>query len=296
MNTAATRRRPVGVPAEISKGQARAIWIAAQRLDTLAPFGTGPQAVARAVEHLGYVQIDTINVIERCHHHILFNRIPAYDRRDLTSAQSETKTVFEYWTHALSYVPVRDFRYFVADMKAHRKNPTGWSAGIQPKELNRVLRRVRRDGALTISDIKDDVLLDKDHPWASRKPSKRALQAGFYNGQLMIARRDGMLKTYELTERHFGWKGLPRAATANQVVSYTLDRALRGTGPCQPRLDLPPQRQGQGGDQGPDRQGGSRAPVDTRRGRRHRRRPLGSPRDPGPGDPAGGPDPHPVSV
>jgi uncharacterized protein YcaQ len=28
--------------------------------------------VADAVDHLGYVQIDTINVIERCHHHILF--------------------------------------------------------------------------------------------------------------------------------------------------------------------------------------------------------------------------------
>ena len=38
---------------------------------TAQPFGDGPQAIAAAVEHLGYVQIDTINVIERCHHHIL---------------------------------------------------------------------------------------------------------------------------------------------------------------------------------------------------------------------------------
>jgi hypothetical protein len=45
-----------------------------------APFGEGVPAVAAAANHLGYVQIDTINVIERCHHHILFNRIPDYRR------------------------------------------------------------------------------------------------------------------------------------------------------------------------------------------------------------------------
>jgi uncharacterized protein YcaQ len=63
------------------------------------------------------VQIDTINVIERCHHHILFNRIPGYRRSDLAAAQSRDKSVFEYWTHALSYVPVRDLPYFLFIMK-----------------------------------------------------------------------------------------------------------------------------------------------------------------------------------
>ena len=69
---------------------------------------TGPDATAAAVEHLGYVQIDTINVIERCHHHILWTRIPDYRRAHLHQAQSVDKSVFEYWTHALSYVPTRD--------------------------------------------------------------------------------------------------------------------------------------------------------------------------------------------
>jgi uncharacterized protein len=53
------------------------------------------------------VQIDTIHVIERCHHHILWNRIPSYRREHLRHAQSVDKSVFEYWTHALSYVPTR---------------------------------------------------------------------------------------------------------------------------------------------------------------------------------------------
>ena len=76
----------------LTKAAARRIWLRAQRLDARAPFGEGPAAVAAAVEHLGYVQIDTINVIERCHHHILWNRIPAaYRRADLRQARAPTR-------------------------------------------------------------------------------------------------------------------------------------------------------------------------------------------------------------
>ena len=67
----------------LTKSQARRIWLRAQRLDSSAPFGGGAEATRAAVEHLGYVQIDTINVIERCHHHILHTRIPEYRREHL---------------------------------------------------------------------------------------------------------------------------------------------------------------------------------------------------------------------
>ena len=105
----------------LTKSQARQIWLRAQRLDTREPFGEGPAATAAAVEHLGYVQIGTINVIERSHHHILWNRIPDYRRADLRQAQSIDKSVFEYWTHALSYVPTRDLRFFIPAMKRHKR-------------------------------------------------------------------------------------------------------------------------------------------------------------------------------
>src|SRR5262245_38163716 len=55
----------------LSKHTAKCIWLHALRLDGPTPFGSGPEATRAAIQHLGYVQIDTINVIERCHHHIL---------------------------------------------------------------------------------------------------------------------------------------------------------------------------------------------------------------------------------
>ena len=217
-------------PVVLTGAEARAVWLRAQRLDERAPFGDGPRATERAIEHLGYVQIDTINVIERCHHHILFSRIPGYARGHLEHAQSAARSVFEYWTHALAYVPAGAIQHFLPEMRRHKREPHPRFATVDPSELRRLLRRIRRDGPLTIRDIDDDVLMEKTHPWASRKPSKRALQMAFFSGDLTIDRRDGMLKRYELMDRHFGWEKRPPAASASAVNAYVLDRALRAQG------------------------------------------------------------------
>ena len=211
----------------ISKDQARRLWIRAQRLDTKAPFGAGPAAAQAAIEHLGYVQIDTIHVIERCHHHILYSRIPKYKRADLAHLQSAAKSVFEYWTHALAYVSASDFRYFMHDMAQVAKSPGPWLGRAKPSEVKKILERIKTHGPLTLRDIDDDELLEKDHAWASRKPSKRALSRAFHSGALTVNAREGMLKSYELTERHFAWKSPPTPATLSEINNYLLDRALR---------------------------------------------------------------------
>ena len=217
-------------PVALAKADARRIWLAAQRLDVAAPFGGGPEATRAAVEHLGYVQIDTINVIERSHHHILWTRIPDYSRAHLKQAQSVDRSVFEYWTHALAYVPTRDIAFFLPDMRRHRRAPRSWFASVSAQDLRKVLALIRKDGALSIRDIEDDVLVEKDHAWASRKPSRRALQLAFHNGLLTVSARSGMLKTYELIDRHFGWEKPPKPASEREILGYLLDRALRAQG------------------------------------------------------------------
>ncbi|GLS22552.1 hypothetical protein GCM10007874_55700 [Labrys miyagiensis] len=218
----------------LTKAQARRVLLHAQRLDTLAPFGDSAEATPAAVAHLGYVQIDTINVIERSHHHILWTRIPGYRRAHLTQAQSGDRSVFEYWTHALSYIPTADLRFFLPQMKRYHERPDKWFEGVTKAEMRKVLTLIRKDGPLTIRDIDDDVLVEKEHPWASRKPSKRALQLAFYTGVLAVSAREGMLKTYELMERHFGWDAdpalKPKPATERQGLDYLIDRALRSQG------------------------------------------------------------------
>ncbi len=214
----------------LTPARARRLWLHAQRLDEPAPFGAGPQATPAAVAHLGYVQIDTIHVVERCHHQILYTRIPSYRRAHLQQAQATDKTVFEYWTHALAYVATADYRFFVSAMRSRARARNAWFGTVTTRDVRKVLRRLRTQGPLTIRDIDDDVLTEKQHEWGSRKPSKRALQHLFYGGVVTVSRRIGMLKTYDLAERHFGWAARPGPASTREVLDYLLDRALRSQG------------------------------------------------------------------
>ncbi|WP_347358568.1 winged helix DNA-binding domain-containing protein [Bdellovibrio sp.] len=214
----------------LSKEQTRTLWLKSQGLSESNPFGSGPKATVKAIQHLGYVQIDTINVIERSHHHILYSRIPDYKRSHLHKAQSKDKTVFEYWTHALAYAATDDFKYFINDMKRRQKNPSQWYSSVTEADVKKMLATVKKQGPISIRDVTDDVLEEKKHPWGSKKPSKKFLQCGFNGGELVIAERLGMLKKYDLTERHFNWSKRPKAATPKEVTEYKLDRALKAQG------------------------------------------------------------------
>ena len=43
------------------------------------------------------------------------------------------------------------------------------------RNLRKAIALVRKNGALSILDVEDDVFIEKDDAWASRKPSKRVL-------------------------------------------------------------------------------------------------------------------------
>jgi uncharacterized protein YcaQ len=148
----------------------------------------------------------------------------------LHRAQSVDKAVFEYWTHALSYLPIEDFRFYVRDMRRYWALRGAWFTNVKETDVRKVLTRIRKSGALTIRDIDDDVLVEKDHAWASRKPSKKALQLAFYKGLVTVSQRAGMLKTYELMGRHFGWQRLPSAPLPKESCEYLVDRSLRSQG------------------------------------------------------------------
>ena len=137
-----------------------------------------------------------------------------------------------------------------------------------------MMRLLRRDGALTIRDIEDDVLTEKEHLWQSRKPSKRALQLAFYTGEVTISERTGMLKTYELMTRHFGWDKPPKPASTSGDHGLSARPRVALAGRRQPRFDLPSRRAEQGGGSPPDR--GAGAARGTGAGRARRRRQAGA--------------------
>tara|TARA_B100000497_G_scaffold90730_1_gene101219 strand:+ start:268 stop:546 length:279 start_codon:yes stop_codon:yes gene_type:complete len=62
----------------ISINEARKLILLSQGLPPVAPKGKAIDATLSALEDTGYAQIDTISVIQRAHHHTLWNRNPRY--------------------------------------------------------------------------------------------------------------------------------------------------------------------------------------------------------------------------
>lgn len=213
--------------------KARQIWINACLLNANSQPLTcksGSEQTQKLIEHLGYVQIDTIFVIERCHHHILFNRFNDYHRKDLKVCQSQTKSIFEYWTHALAYIPTKDITFYMKDMKSFYRDPSTWYSEVQKTELAKLIRRIKSEGPISMRDMDDSIEGKKNDWWISAKPSKKVLQYGFYSGKLTISERVGMLKKYELFDRHFGFDKELVAPSESARINYLIDRSLKSQG------------------------------------------------------------------
>ena len=114
-------------------------------------------------------------------------------------------------------------------MKSTDTSPGSWYGSVSQEDYKKV-KKILSTGPVTIREIKDDVLREKTHDWDSKKPSKKALQLGFNNGDFVISRRDGMLKVYDLSSRHFAWSKPPRAVSDLEYTNYTIDRALCSQG------------------------------------------------------------------
>ncbi len=158
-------------------------------------FGKKKEGTLNAIEHLGYIQIDTISVVERAHHHTIWTRVNDYKKNYLEEL-IEDKTVFEYWSHAAAFLPMRDYRFSL-----YRKNlfATGARKWYDNKKITRfVYDRIAAEGPLQSKDFEEQ---KKKAGWWEWKESKRALEQLFMEGKLMVAKRQGFQKVYDIDER-----------------------------------------------------------------------------------------------
>lgn len=156
-----------------------------------------PLAVTQQViEHLGYLQIDTISVVERAHHHTIWTRNPAYHAQHLEQLL-EQKQIFEYWSHAAAYLPMRDYRFSLWRKQAFATGKLDHWYERDTQLIQETLARIRAEGPLMAKDFEKT---QKIREWQSQ-PSKRALEYLFMQGDLMISYRKNFHKVYDLTER-----------------------------------------------------------------------------------------------
>ena len=197
-----------------------------QGLTQNTPFGTGKDAVLHALEHLGYIQIDTLSMVERAHHHTLWTRIPDFQAGYLEDLVEERK-VFEYWFHAASYLPMKDFRYVLPQMLTIKREESRYY-NADPKVMEFVTDTIRNEGPKRARDFENES--HKLGTWWNWKPAKLALERLFMQGDLMISGRSGMQKTYDLSERVLPASINTTEPTPLELAEYLVTTNLRAYG------------------------------------------------------------------
>jgi uncharacterized protein YcaQ len=188
---------------KISASNARAIALTAQGFATPRSAKVDQRTLRSLVERLGVVQIDSVNVLVRSHYLPAFSRLGAYDREKLDQlCHQSPRSVFEYWGHEASLLPVAMhplFRWRMA-MAKH----TAWAhlrriARTKPKLVRDVLAAIVERGPIGASEVELGKPARKG--WWEWSDAKSAIEYLFWSGQVTTARRRGFERLYDLPER-----------------------------------------------------------------------------------------------
>jgi hypothetical protein len=208
--------------------KARRIAIAAQGLGKAFPFGRGKAGILKAIQQLGYVQIDTISVVERAHHHVLWTRVPNYQKTHLEILQAKDKKIFEHWGHAMSYLPMEDFRFTLPIKKYFKHHRDPWPKS-EPKIRTFVLDRIKHEGPLMAKDF--EALKKRNGAgWWDWKPAKLALERLYYEGELIVTHRKGFQKVYDIPERALPKDVRLDEPTQPEYAQFLIRRTVRAHG------------------------------------------------------------------
>ena len=183
---------------KITNRDARRLWLDAQGF--AAP-GRGPLDVGAIIRRLGFVQLDTIQVVARAHHHILWSRDDRY-REPMLDRLLRDRDVFEHFTHDASVLPIETYPFWrrrFAQMEAKVRG-WEWHRNMPGEEGRAAIRdRIAAEGPLSTRDF-ETKLEGKRGMWR-RPPHKLALDYMWYAGELATAHRRNFVKHYDLAER-----------------------------------------------------------------------------------------------
>ncbi len=202
----------------------RRLALAAQGLLQAQPYGRGLAGARKAINHIGYVQIDTISVVERAHHHVLHSRVPKF-KPAMINQMLLDRDIFEYWAHAAAFLPIADFRFSLPYKHAIKSGQTHWYRTRDTKLMGELLARIRSDGPLRSRDVETNTT--KRAGWWDWKPAKKALEQMYMEGDLMVSDREGFQKTYDLTERVLPTLVNSQMPSMEEFAAHIVDQQLR---------------------------------------------------------------------
>jgi hypothetical protein len=192
---------------DLSLAECRRIFLAAQGFADPAPRGgVTRRHLARVFARTGLVQIDSVNVLVRSHYLPLFSRLGPYDATLLErAAYGRDRTLFEYWGHEASLLPLASQPLLRWRMERARRGigTYGRVARMVTEEravLDRLRAEIGRRGPVAASAFEG---ARGKGSWWGWSEVKLGLEALFWCGEITTATRKGFERVYDLPERVF---------------------------------------------------------------------------------------------
>ena len=218
----------VSTPFVIPNEKARALILAKSGLAGVRQEG-GASAVTPLVKKLGYVQLDSIKIIERAHHHILNSRHTGYRPRHLDRMQAKAPTLFEHWTHDSSLIPMEFYPHWCHRFAAAKANKAAWHARIgDVRAIQTVREHIEAHGASLARDFAH--LGGRTGPWWGWGPAKASLEFLWRTGDLAVVAREGFEKIYDLRERVIPKALLSAKPSLGDTSEWAMTEALERLG------------------------------------------------------------------
>ncbi|MBV8298316.1 MAG: YcaQ family DNA glycosylase [Candidatus Eremiobacteraeota bacterium] len=220
---------------DFSLDEARRIALAAQGFADPVPRGAvDRRALRRVLARVGLIQIDSVNVLVRSQYLPLFSRCGPYDPALLErAAYGRGRTLFEYWGHEASLLPVELHPYLRWRMERAKRGLGTWRhvaqlIGEEPQVLKRLRAAVAERGPMAASDFEG---ARGKGSWWGWSEVKVGLEALFWCGEITTAYRKGFERVYDLPERVLPRAILELPAPSEEDAQRELVRiAARATG------------------------------------------------------------------
>ncbi len=209
---------------KIKNRDARALWLQSHLLSA-AP--VGPLDLMGIIRRLGFVQLDTIQVVSRAHHHILWSRNQNYREKMFDPLLSKDRLIFEHFTHDASILPMEFLPFWTRqfDRKRQEFKTRGWFKDMLDEDgRNAIKERIRKEGALSTHAF-DTKRKDPKVVW-SRPPHKMALDYLWYCGELATCYRENFKKFYNLPERVFPQHIASKTVVDEEQIDWLCTEAL----------------------------------------------------------------------
>ena len=224
----------MNAPLPIQNDTARALILARCGLAGVRT-SNGTQALVPLVQKLGYVQLDSIRIVERAHHHILYARNTQYRPRHLERLQAKTPALFEHWTHDSSLIPLEHYPHWTHRFARTRARIADWRERFGDDRMLKMVRdHIAANGASRARDFAH--LGGRTGSWWGWGPAKAALEYLWRTGDLAVLERDGFEKIYDLSERVIPEALRDSKPSRRETLEWACSEALIRLGAATPRM------------------------------------------------------------